>query len=119
MRLNDFCNLAQAPQCPWREMSNGVALAINEDNKLQCADGSFCIGDDKNWESDSWKCCNGKKSADGKLTGRIKCPKNHPNLCANKECAGKTARCCEKNCNEPGKNFGGNLPCPKRKSKKP
>ena len=112
----DVCDPAK--ECCWREPSNGVAKANKKINQLQCADGSFCIGDGSDYGSDSWKCCNGKKSADGKLEGRIRCPSNHPNLCVNKECAGKTARCCEKDCNEPGKNYGGNLPCPKSKFKK-
>ena len=110
MRLNDFRNLAQAPQCPWREMSNGVAIVNPVDDQLQCADGSFCKGDPSDYGSDSWKCCNDKG-------GRVRCPQNHPNLCANKACGNETARCCEKDCNKPGENFGGNLPCPKSKLK--
>ena len=86
--------------------SNGVPITTDKPNKLECADGTFCTGNPNDWKDDSWKCCNNKG-------GRVRCPTNHPYLCANKACAGGTAKCCEKDCNAPG--FGGNLPCPKSK----
>merc|ERR1712098_8223 len=91
---------ASAQECKWRA-SNGVPIVNPEDNQLLCDDGTKCKGDGKEYGDDSWKCCNDKG-------GRVRCPKNHPNLCNSKQCAGGTALCCEKDCTD----FGGNKPCP-------
>merc|ERR1711872_678078 len=66
----------------------------DEVDKLQCADGSFCLGDSSDYGSDSWQCCNEKG-------GRVGCPPNHPNLCAAENvCGNGTTLCCEKDCDD-------------------
>ena len=58
----------------------------NEENVLECVDGTHCNG-----QSDGWGCCNnhGKRS---------KCPPNYPIMCAAKPCGGRDDHCCEKQC---------------------
>ena len=80
-----------------------ACIVTDEDDELQCADGSFCLGDSSDYGSDSWQCCNEKG-------GRVGCPPNHPNLCAAENaCGNGTALCCEVDCT----NFGGDRPCGK------
>lgn len=62
--------------CPW---TSGVTDA---NNKLQCADGTFCVG-----SKDGWGCC----ACHG---GRAKCPPNMPHMGNALACGGKTDRCC-------------------------
>jgi len=76
-------------------------IVTDQDDKIQCADGSFCLGDSSDYGSESWQCCNEKG-------GRVGCPPNHPNLCAAENaCGNGTTLCCEKDCGD----FGGKLPC--------
>jgi len=84
-------------------------IVTDQDDKIQCADGSFCLGDSSDYGSESWQCCNEKG-------GRVGCPPNHPNLCAAENaCGNGTTLCCEKDCGDlDGKlfeKFGGKLPC--------
>jgi len=86
-------------------------IVTDQDDKIQCADGSFCLGDSSDYGSESWQCCNEKG-------GRVGCPPNHPNLCAAENaCGNGTTLCCEKDCGDlDGKlfeKFGGKLPCVK------
>ena len=60
----------------------------NEDNVLQCIDGSTCNG---LTDAAKWSCC-GKE-------GRMKCPKNYPVMCALKTCSpGGDDYCCYEDC---------------------
>jgi len=80
-------------------------IVTDEVDKLQCADGSFCLGDSSDYGSESWQCCNEKG-------GRVGCPPNHPNLCeAENVCGNGTTKCCEKDCGDLDGQFGGKLPC--------
>jgi len=82
-------------------------IVTDQDDKIQCADGSFCLGDSLDYGSEAWQCCNEKG-------GRVGCPQNHPNLCRNENvCGNGTTRCCEKDCGDLDSDFGGKLPCVK------
>jgi len=80
--------------CPW------IWGGTNEDNLLQCMDGSTCTVDDT--DDESWQCCSGDKG------GRAVCPKNYMSMCASKTCGDGTEHCCEKLCTE---EFGGDREC--------
>ena len=84
-----------------------ACIVTDQDDKIQCADGSFCLGDSLDYGSEAWQCCNEKG-------GRVGCPPNHPNLCRNENvCGNGTTRCCEKDCGDLDSDFGGKLPCGK------
>ena len=57
-------------------------IPTEQDDVLKCKDGTFC-----NWISHGYSCCN-------EHGGRAKCPQNHPDMCADKECADDTDYCC-------------------------
>ena len=82
--------LVSVAQCHW-------LTPTDIDDLLQCNDGSFC---DKNTEG--WNCCDTRQ-------GRMKCPKNQPNMCADTSCSDNTDHCCKNDCT----NYGGDRECRK------
>ena len=68
----------------------GWLIPNDQDNVLQCEDGTFCDGTSK-----GWSCCNGHG-------GRARCPKNTPMMCLEKRCAGGTDYCCSTDCKDAG-----------------
>jgi len=71
-------------QCDWKYR------ATNQDNLVQCMDGTYCYWDFTNdvTASETTKCCNGRR-------GRRTCPKNFPAMCASMTCGGGKESCCE------------------------
>ena len=59
-------NLADT-SCPW-------LTPTDQDNVLQCNDGTSCNG-----ETDGWDCCKDHYK-------RRQCPRNYPIMCANPNC---------------------------------
>ena len=68
----------------------GWLIPNDQDNVLQCEDGTFCDGTSK-----GWSCCNDHG-------GRARCPKNTPMMCLEKRCAGGTDYCCSTDCKDAG-----------------
>ena len=67
---------------------------------MECGDGTYCNGEK---DVERWSCCNNKG-------GRAKCPKNYPNMCKSRTCAGNKEYCCQKDgiCEE---KYGGTRMC--------
>ena len=79
--IEAFCHnifdLFSANTCSWMEGPT------NEDDVMQCMDGTLCNG-----STDGWDCCKDKG-------GRGKCPLNKPYMCAKpNDCGGGTDHCC-------------------------
>ena len=55
--------------------ASGVPSTTSEDNVLECADGTTCIGDDNDHIDGNWDCCDQRG-------GRARCPPNWPIMCA-------------------------------------
>jgi len=78
----DLKGILKMYDCNDKEPECGWMTPTNEENKLECGDGTSC---DANTQG--WGCCNGR-------SGRARCPKNHPIMCAEKKCAGGKDYCC-------------------------
>jgi len=89
------------PGCDWLQ-SNGKPKHTGDINKMKCANGKFCTGDDD--LETNWDCCN----ANG---GRVQCPKNYPVMC-DRIVTGSCGNdyCCEKD----GTVLADGEPCGKR-----
>ena len=81
-----------AVSCSW-------STPTNEDNVMQCNDGTYCNG-----LTDGWTCCN----SHGR---RRKCPMNYPVMCAKPECAWGDYCCYTKD--DCVSKWGGIRPCDK------
>lgn len=65
--------------CPWLSPTN-------EDDVMECGDGTRCNG-----AVDGWSCCSNHNK-------RTKCPKNNPMMCESPKCGSLDDRCCRQEC---------------------
>jgi len=88
--------------CSW-VTATGMPITTNTDNLLACYDGTTCLGNDNDHVNGNWDCCDNRG-------GRIMCPPNYPNMCADPKGSPSTKDYgCYQDCEAAGQ--GGNRQC--------